>query len=61
MKKSLVGVFVLWFLLILAGVTVSFYDSQKIASCENLANLLPVDEFNGIATQKSYALRFPVL
>ena len=61
MEKILVGVFVLGFLLVMAGVTLAFAESQKRASCENLAYLLPVDEFNGITSQKSLALRFPVL
>ena len=60
MKKILVGVGVFWFVLILVGATISLVDSQKRATCDRLATLSSVDEFNETSSQKGYALHFPV-
>ena len=60
MKKALVGLGILWFLLILVVVTLLFAEGQKKAGCHKLAALESPKNPNGIDSQKSYALLYPV-
>jgi hypothetical protein len=60
MKKALIGITVFWFVLILAGLTLSPADNRKRSTCDKLATWSSVDEPNTIVQKKSYALRFPV-
>jgi hypothetical protein len=60
MKKALVGVGVLWFLLILVTATLAIVDDRKRTSCDKLAISSSLDKLNGMDSQKSYALHFPV-
>ncbi|WP_153810989.1 hypothetical protein [Paraglaciecola arctica] len=60
MKKALIGVWVGSFLLMLICLIVLYTDSRNTATCHKLATLSSIDKSNGIDSQKSYALRFPV-
>jgi hypothetical protein len=61
MKKALIGLWFLGFLLLVIGITALSAGAQNIATCDKLATLSPVDNSTEIDKQKSYAKRFPLL
>lgn len=61
MKKALIGVWVSAFLLIVTCIAVLSADRGNAATCHKLATLSSMNEPISIESQKSYALRFPVL
>jgi glucose uptake protein GlcU len=60
MKKALIGMGIMWFFLILVGVTMSSVDDRNTAACEKPETLLTVHKFNGTTAQKSLGIHFPV-
>jgi hypothetical protein len=61
MKKALIGLWVCSFLLIVTCIAVLSADPGNAISCNKLATVSSIDKPSGIDSQKSYALRFPVL
>jgi hypothetical protein len=59
MKKALIGMGILWFFLILVGVTMSSFDDRITTACEKPSMLLTVHKFNGTAAQKRLGIHFP--
>jgi hypothetical protein len=60
MKKTLIGMGILWFFLMLVGVTMSSVDDRNTAACEKPETLSAVHKSNGTAAQKRLGIHFPV-
>jgi hypothetical protein len=61
MKKVLIWVGVLCFLIIIVSAIFSIAESHKKGNGDKLAALSSLDKLSATDSQKSYALRFPVL
>lgn len=61
MKKALIGLGLCSLLLLVIGITVLSVSARNAASCDKLATLSAIDKPSEVNTQKSYAIRFPLL